>query len=404
LALGLATLSASPAQVLTTLYSFCTAADCPDGENVYAGLVQGVDGNLYGTTYRGGAYGGGTAFKISTSGSLTTLYNFCAAGGCADGQFVYAGLTQASGGSFYGITQGGGANSYGTVFTMTPAGVLTTIHNFCSQASCADGGYPYAGLFQASNGMFYGTTYIGGGSNSQGTVFQITSGGTLTGLYNFCKGTECPDGSSAIGGVIQGSDGNFYGATYAGAGAGWTQGLGNAGTVFKITPGGSLTTLYSFCPASGCPGGYGPRAPLVQGSDGNFYGTTFQSGAPYGDFGTIFKITPSGSLTTLYSFCALIGCTDGANPDAPLIQATDGNFYGTTQFGGAYNGGTVFQITPEGTLTTLYSFCAQPGCTDGQAPYAGLLEGSDGNLYGTTYQGGAAGMGTIFKLSVELGT
>jgi uncharacterized repeat protein (TIGR03803 family) len=142
----------------------------------------------------------------------------------------------------------------------------------------------------------------------------------------------------------------------------------------------------------------------VQGSDGNFYGTTFQSGAPYGDFGTIFKITPSGSLTTLYSFCALIGCTDGANPDAPLIQATDGNFYGTTQFGGAYNGGTVFQITPEGTLTTLYSFCAQPGCTDGQAPYAGLLEGSDGNLYGTTYQGGAAGMGTIFKLSVELGT
>jgi uncharacterized repeat protein (TIGR03803 family) len=140
----------------------------------------------------------------------------------------------------------------------------------------------------------------------------------------------------------------------------------------------------------------------VQGSDGNLYGTTNQRGAN-GNYGTIFKITTSGSITTLYSFCAMSGCPDGANPEAPVIQATDGNYYGTTHLGGANNSGTVFRITPGGTLTTLYSFCAQAGCADGQYPFAGLFQATDGNLYGTTYQGGAAGKGTVFSLSVRLG-
>ena len=177
LALGLAAANALPAQVLTTLYSFCTVSggNCPDGENLYAGLVQGLDGNLYGTTYQGGTYGGGTVFKIGTSGSLTTLYNFCAVSGCADGQFPYAGLTLATNGSFFGTTQGGGTSSYGTVFSITPAGVLTTVYSFCSQSGCADGGYPYGGLFQATNGLFYGTTFVGGhtnGESPEGTVFR----------------------------------------------------------------------------------------------------------------------------------------------------------------------------------------------------------------------------------------
>lgn len=403
-ALGLAPAGTLPAQALTTLYSFCTGSsgNCPDGQNIYAGLVQGLDGNLYGTTYQGGTYGGGTVFKINSSGSLTTLYDFCALSGCADGQYLYAGLTLAANGKFYGLTQGGGTAGYGTVFSITPAGVMTTVYNLCSQSNCADGGYSYGGLFQSTNGAFFGTTYIGGNSNSQGTVFQITSGGALTTLHQFCQGFECPDGSSANGGVIQASDGNLYGTTNGGAGSGYAQGLGNGGTVFRVTPGGGYTRLYGFCAVIGCLDGYGPKAGLVQGSDGNLYGTTYQSGA-YGDYGTVFKMTMSGSLTTLHSFCAVNGCPDGANPVAPLIQATDGNFYGTTQFGGANNGGTVFRITPGGTQTTLYSFCAQAGCADGQSPYAGLFQGTDGNLYGTTYQGGAAGKGTVFKLSVGLG-
>ena len=408
LALGLAAANALPAQVFTTLYSFCTASggNCPDGENLYAGLVQGLDGNLYGTTYQGGTYGGGTVFKIGTGGSLTTLYNFCAVSGCADGQFPFAGLTLATTGSFFGTTQGGGANGYGTVFSITPAGVLTTVYSFCSQSGCADGGYPYAGLFQATNGAFYGTTLIGGHTNGElpeGTAFKITSSGALTTLYEFCQGfSTCTDGSAPMAGVIQASDGNFYGTTFTGGTkGGWPAGLGDNGTVFQLTPGGRLTTLYSFDNSTSYAYGSWPRAGLVQGSDGNFYGTTNQRGAN-GNYGAIFKITTSGSITALYSFCAVSGCTDGANPESPVIQATDGNYYGTTHLGGANNGGTVFRITPGGTLTTLYSFCAQAGCADGQYPYAGLFQATDGNLYGTTYQGGAAGKGTVFSLSVGL--
>jgi uncharacterized repeat protein (TIGR03803 family) len=408
LALGLAAANALPAQVLTTLYSFCTVSggNCPDGENLYAGLVQGLDGNLYGTTYQGGTYGGGTVFKIGTSGSLTTLYNFCAVSGCADGQFPYAGLTLATNGSFFGTTQGGGTSSYGTVFSITPAGVLTTVYSFCSQSGCADGGYPYGGLFQATNGLFYGTTFVGGhtnGESPEGTVFKITSSGTLATLYQFCHGFgTCTDGSAPLAGVIQASDGNFYGTTFTGGTkGGWPAGLGDNGTAFQLTQGGTLTTLYSFDNSSSYAYGSWPRAVLMQGSDGNLYGTTNQRGAN-GNYGAIFKITTSGSITALYSFCAVSGCTDGANPESPLIQATDGNYYGTTHLGGANNGGTVYRITPGGTLTTLYSFCAQAGCADGQYPYAGLFQATDGNLYGTTYQGGAAGKGTVFSLSVGL--
>ncbi len=409
LALGLLPASALPAQVLTTLYSFCTGSggNCPDGQNVYGGLVQGLDGSLYGTTYQGGAYGGGTIFKISPTSSLITLYNFCTLSGCADGELLRTGLTLGVSGNFFGMTQGGGTNAYGTVFSITPAGVLTTMYNFCAQTRCADGGYPFAGLFQAANGVFYGTTYVGGnvnGKSPEGTVFQITSSGVLTTLYRFCAGQgTCSDGASTMGGLIQATDGNFYGTTYTGgASLGWAAGLGDVGTVFRVTPHGALTTLYTFGAKVGNTDGCGPRARLLQGSDGNLYGTTNQRGA-YGNYGTIFRITTTGNLTTLYSFCAVSGCLDGANPEAPLIQGNDGNYYGTTHFGGAFNGGTVFQVTPSAELTTLYSFCSQPGCADGQYPYGELVQGTDGNLYGTTNQGGTGGGGTLFSLSTGLG-
>jgi uncharacterized repeat protein (TIGR03803 family) len=241
----------------------------------------------------------------------------------------------------------------------------------------------------------------------------MTPSGTLTTLYSFCSQTNCTDGSGPSG-LVQATNGDFYGTTeYGGANQ-------NTGTLFKITPSGTLTTLYSFCAQSGCTDGNGPNAGLVQATNGNFYGTTVNGGANSAITGTLFKITPSGTLTTLYSFCAQSGCTDGSYPIAALIQATNGDFYGTTSSrpGATFGGGTVFKITPSGTLTTLYSFCApKSGCTDGSYPIAALVQATDGNFYGTTQKGGNAltlpvirlaasspakvlgGLGTVFSLS-----
>jgi uncharacterized repeat protein (TIGR03803 family) len=379
--------------------SFITLASFngTNGSNPYAGLVQATNGDLYGTTVVGGAYNNGTVFKITQSGTLTTLYSFCAQSGCTDGANPYAGLIQATNGNLYGTTGYGGAYNSGTVFKIAPGGALTTLYSFCSQSGCADGYAPSAGLAQATNGSLYGTT-IAGGTNKWGTVFKITPSGTLTTLYSFCAQSGCTDGYDPEGALVQATNGDFYGTTnYGGANGG--------GTVFKITPSGILTTLYGFCAQSGCTDGANPAAGLVQATNGNLYGTTGSGGAN-GD-GTVFKISPSGTLTRLYSFCSQSGCTDGKGPLA-LVQATNGDLYGTTVIGGAdlgLNGigaGTIFKITPSGGLTTLYSLCSQSGCTDGQQPDAGLIQGTNGTLYGTTYGGGANGEGTVFSLSVGL--
>ena len=193
----------------------------------------------------------------------------------------------------------------------------------------------------------------------------------------------------------------YYGTTAGGEANG-------DGTVFKITPSGTLTTLYNFCSQSGCADGSEPEGALIQATDGDLYGTT-AAGGPNNQ-GTVFKITPCGTLTTLHTFCSQgYPCTDGADPEGALVQATDGNFYGTTIVGGAYNpgAGTIFQITPAGTLTTLYDFCSQTLCTDGAKPWAGLVQATNGTFYGTAEYGGTGGvyhdLGTIFSLSVGLG-
>src|SRR5208282_794266 len=205
-----------------------------------------------------------------------------------------------------------------------------------------------------------------------------------------------------FGTLIQATDGNFYGTTAYGGAYGVGSG-DTCGTVFKITPSGVLTTLHSF----DCTDGEAPIAGLIQATDGNFYGTTSEQNN--GTSGTVFKITPSGTLTTLYSFCSQSGCTDGEGPYAGLVQGTDGNFYGTTLFGGVNDScidgigcGTIFKITPSGTLTTLYSFCSQSGCTDGAEPWVGLVQDTNGNFYGTTDVGGGNN-GAVFSLSVGLG-
>ncbi|HXM45605.1 MAG TPA: choice-of-anchor tandem repeat GloVer-containing protein [Bryobacteraceae bacterium] len=387
---------ALPAQTFTTLRSLFGT----DGAYPSAGLVQAIDGNLYGTTYGGGAncapFGCGTVFKISTGGTLTTCYSFCSQSDCADGGGPQAALVQAANGDFYGTTLNSGATR-GTVFKITPGGTLTTLYNFCSHTGCTDGAQPYAGLVEATNGDFYGTTPSGGANcvsdGGCGTVFKVTPSGTLTTLYSFCPQSGCTDGEYPEAGLVQGPNGDFYGTTQAGGANGW-------GTVFKITPNGTLTTLYSFCSQSGCRDGEYPYGGLVRAVSGNFYGTTANGGA--NDAGTIFKITPSGTLTTLHNFCSQSGCADGSDPQSALIQATDGNFYGTTLYGGNDASGTLFRITQSGAFTTLHSFCAQPGCPDGQYTYARLVQATNGDLYGTTSQGGANDLGTVFSLSVGL--
>ena len=373
-----ATTLTATAQTFNTLSSF----DVTDGDDPYYGrLVQGFDGNLYGTTSGGGANDNGTAFKITHSGTLTTLYSFCSQSGCTDGAFPAVGLALGIDGNFYGTTEDGGTNSYGTVFKITPSGTLTTLHSF----DFTDGVHPLGQLVQATNEDFYGTTYIGG-ANEDGTVFKITPSGTLTTLYSFCSQSACADGQYPQAGLVQATNGNFYGTTYAG-------GTDAAGTVFEITPAGKLTTLHSF----DCTDGSGAMAGLVQATNGNFYGTTYACGSY--DYGVVFKITPSGTLTVLHSF----DTTNGEAPIAGLVQATNGSFYGTTVAGGADNEGTVFEITPAGKLTTLHSFCPQSGCTDGASPYAGLTQATNGTFYATTNGGGADGDGTVFSLSVGLG-
>jgi len=366
------------AQTLTTLVSF----NDTNGAEPNIPLVQGRDGNFYGMTGTGGANNAGTIFKVTPTGTLTTLYNFCSQPGCTDGintPLIASGLVLGTDGNFYGATTEGGPNSTcnggsqscGTVFKITPGGVLTTLHSF----NGADGSFPN-GMVQATDGNLYGTAQEGG-ANGAGTFFKMTRSGTLTTLYNFCSQTNCTDGGGPSSAPVQAIDGNFYGTTFGGG-----AGLGG-GTVYKITPKGKFTTLVTE--------GGSPAGALVQGTDGNFYGTGARGG-------TVFKMTPNGSLTTL-------GVV-GQYAYAGLVQATDGNFYGTV-YG---QPGTVFAITPGGTVTTLYTFCTQPSCTDGDYPLAGLIQGTNGNLYGVTIVGGAdtacnliqgaSGCGTVFSLSV----
>ena len=375
-----------PAQTFTTLHSF----DGTDGRLSFAGLVQATNGSLYGTTYYGGAKNSGEVFEITPIGTLTRLHSFCSKSGCTDGEYTYATPIQGTDGNFYGTTYLGGSNELGTVFQITPTGTEITLHTFRGP----DGSQPLAGLVQATNGDFYGTTYIGG-SEGKGEVFKITPNGAFTTLHSFCSQSGCTDGENPFAGLIQGVDGNLYGTTFGGGS------IKGFGTVFKITPLGTLTTLHSFCTQSGCPDGQFPQTGLVQASNGDLYGTTIAGGA-YGD-GTIFQITPTGKLKMLYNVCSQSGCPEGNYLIAGLIQATDGNLYGIMDVGGAKGSGTIFKMTLSGTLTTLYNFCSQSGCPDGQYPAGGLVQATDGNLYGTTADGGANGDGTVFSLSLGLG-
>jgi len=361
-----------------------------NGANSQASFVEGRDGYLYGTTPDGGANNAGVLFKMTPGGTLTTLYSFCAEAGCTDGSGP-GGLTLGRDGNIYGLTGGGGTFGYGTVFKFTGAASPITLHNF-DGTDGSGGGY----LVQASDGKFYGTTAYGANffeclSNGCGTIFEMTPSGTLTTLHAFCSELACADGAILYEYLALGPGGNYYGATFGG-------GTANCGTVFNVTPKGELTTIYTFG-LQFYPFCNGNPVGLVLGTEGNFYGVTLGGQGGRGGQVTVFRITPKGELTTIHNFCSQTRCTDGSTPRVWLTLGSDRNLYGTTYFGGAYNQGTVFQITPAGVLTTLHSFNGK----DGNYPIGALYQARNGSFYGTTSVGGVNGVGTIFSLSVGIG-
>ena len=492
--------------VFTLLHAF--AGGAADGATPYASLIQGSDGNLYGTTAHGGNSDStlttqdGTVYRLSKDGTgaytvFTLLHAF--AGGVTDGATPYASLIEGSDGNLYGTTYHGGSSDIaltaqdGTVFSLSKDGtgaytVFTLLHAFAGGAT--DGANPYASLIQGSDGNLYGTTWYGG--DQIGTIFELFKDGAgtytvFTLLHTFVNSPT--DGYFPNGSLLQGSDGNFYGTTIGGG----TFGYGTVfelpsrvsvtrvglGTVTSSPPGiacaptcsynfgnkGPVTLTASAAPdfvftgwsGAGCSGtgtcqvfsspntnvtatfalvpeafrilhtftgntsigvtdGANPEASLIEGNDGNLYGTTYEGGGPNG-VGTVFELSGDSSgaytvLTLLHTFTG--GSNDGAYPRSNLIQASDGNLYGTTSKGGSFDSGTVYELSKDSTgnytiFTLLHRFTG--AATDGANPYGALLQGSDGNLYGTTFRGGSSitqgvslpnsGFGTVFELSKD---
>jgi uncharacterized repeat protein (TIGR03803 family) len=414
---------AAPRYSYSVLQNFCTQSNCTDGADPNGGLIQDAAGNLYGTTQRYSANGKGNVFKVDITGHETVLYSFCTIANCTDGNGPQAGLIQDGAGNLYGTTISGGANGKGNVFKLDNAGHGTVIYSFCSVVNvagiCIDGEGPGGDQIQDAAGNLYGTTFaggtspgggnvvVGGADRNMGTVFEVDTTGHEAVLYNFCAQPNCTDGALPNAGLIRDVSGNLFGTTtQGGAGPYKPNGQINyGGTVFKVDNTGHETVLYSFCSALNCTDGSSPVSGVIQDTAGNVYGTTQRGGA--NGNGTVFKVDSSGHETVLYSFCAVANCADGEFPVGTLIQDGAGNLYGIASLGGASGHGTVFRVDSTGHETVLYSFCSIANCTDGNAPQGGLVQDAAGNLYGTTAAGGIflsstnSGNGIVFKLSAQ---
>jgi uncharacterized repeat protein (TIGR03803 family) len=385
---------AAPAQTFTTLANLTTTT----GQTPLSPLVQGFDGNLYGTTVNG-ANGFGSFIQVTPSGVLTSLYSFCpnfnANYGCADGAYPIGAVALGIDGNFYGVTEEGfySETGNGTIYKVTPAGAFTVLHTFCQNVNCTDGANPSLGLTLARSGNFYGLSSAPEGSSAfYGQVFEISSSGAFHNLLTVCPNTLCPADAGPISTLLLSSGGAFVGP---GPVAGFSD---NAAALYKMTPSGTPSILYTFCPDTVChDGGYSLRTPLAQSATGQIFGTFFEGGLGanctqvYG-CGTAFEVSANGSsFTKLHDFCSQTACADGYNPGA-LILATDGNYYGTAIAGGKHGYGTLFRITSTGHFAVVHSFSA----ADGYAPTAiSLTQATDGNLYGATTQ-------TIYRVSLGL--
>ncbi len=375
--------------VLTTLTNFTAANADYVGAIPHTGLLEGADGFLYGTTAAGGKFHVGNIFRVSPKGIVESIFQFDRTNGAAP----YGALIQGVDGTLYGTAFGGSFNDAevnGSAFALTTNGDFRTL----CWLSGTNGNGPKTGLKIDSNGSLYGTTSREGLFDF-GTVFQLTPDGILNTLVQF-------DGTNGIApyddaALVEGPDGQFYGTTSRGGmGSNDEQEFGGAeGTVFKITTNGVLTTLISFTNSSGA----NPLSGLLSLGDGTFLGTT-HNGGNY--FGTIFRIGSAGDIATLHTFNHGTG---GYFPYPALIRGNDGNFYGTTDFGGDHDRGTVFRLSSNGVVATLFSFSG----TNGWMPNR-LIQARDGNFYGTTLQGGSgfqsdpnpAGLGTVFRLHIPL--
>ena len=386
----------APAANIVVLYALSNSVD---GGTPYGGVIQASNGVLYGTTVNGGTNGYGAIFSITTNGLFTPLYSFKSIP--TDGAQPYAGLVQGTNGNFYGTASQAGSNNYGSIYKMTSAGGFAEMYGFSllhlQQSSRnltnTDGANPGVGLVQGTNGNFYGAAPAGG-SNGYGAVFEITAAGAFTRLYSFTNGA---DGANP-GGLMQSSNGLIYGTATNG-------GNNGCGAIFKMTAAGVLTPLYSFM--NGVDGAH-PGPALTQGTNGVLYGATSAGGT--NGSGTIFQITTNGVFSPLYSFATastsglgLMTNADGIFPGS-LAQGGGGVLYGFCQAGGLNGTGTLFQFSPTGGLSVLWTFLVGSLGSGGWinafgANPTGITLGR-GVLYGTTKDGGSNSFGTVFQLGI----
>ena len=368
-------------QTYTKLYSYPIGAGASSGIGAPQIMSQGRDANLYSTISNSGTPARGTAYMMTTAGAPTTVYTFCSLTSCADGAYPFGGVTLGFDGNFYGTTQSGGSHGVGSVFKVTPTGTLTTLWNF---ANGTDESVPvYTTVLGKDNNM-YGVSwgqYVG----QYGAMFKVSSAGVFKALSDF----------NATNGAVpnlptQGTDGNFYGTAQGGGDP-----TCKCGVIYKATTAGKITVLHTF---KGYPtDGYRPIGVLIQGNDGNFYGTTYQGGLH--NQGSVFKITPNGVFTLLYSFYYGGGTSfDPVLPEAGLTPGTDGNLYGVGTAGGTKNAGAIFKITPAGSESILYNFCSVT-CNDGFGPATPLVLHTDGKFYGNT-NGNSLGGSVFYRLDV----
>lgn len=374
------------AQTFTAVFSF----GGNKGRQPIGGFVQNKHGYLFGNSEKGGRYLEGNVFQLNpTTGNINTVYSFT---GQADGASPSGPLTLGADGNLYGVNNFGGANNAGIIYRLVIANgrlniQLDPLYNFCSQPGCTDGLDP-VGMIQASDGNFYGATAL-----NPSVIFRLSARGAYQVLYTFCVQSGCPDGNFVHAPFIQANDGNFYGLT---SGGGNPDGGTGAGTAFKMSSSGTPVTLYRFCSQPNCTDGINPQGSLMQWSDGNLYGVA--GGGRNGE-GLVFRLTPAGALSTVYDFCQQPNCVDGATPAASLVKGSNGNLYGVAELGGANGMGTVFEITSPNTLTTIYDFCSDLQCADGAEPAWPLMLAKDGNFYSITSYGGLHNKGEAFRLA-----
>jgi uncharacterized repeat protein (TIGR03803 family) len=379
LAMQLVIAVSSPAQTVTPVYSF--TGNNSSGNPAFGTLAQGRNGKLYGTTY-GPNEVDGSIFAMTSSGIETQTYTFG-----SDGTNPAGGLTLGSDGNFYGTTVYGGSTDSGVLFKLSPTGVYTVLHEF---QGGSDGANPDSAPIQASDSNFYGTTVGTFDSNYASTIYRYEMNGTFTTIHNL----SFSEGGAVVAPLLQGSDGNLYGT------ASWAGNADLCGTLFKLSTSGEMLWTYVFpCGFSGNVNGYTPYGALIQASDGNYYGTTLAGGwggDNQGCCGVIFKLTQNGHVSVLFAPDPI----EGGYLEAGLTQGTDGNLYGTASYGGDNKdaGGTLFQMSLSGTYKVLYDFGAA-----GARPLAAPVQDTNGTFYGTTWEGGRYGYGTVYSLNMGLG-